>query len=51
MGEKVAGIKDEILGKIKKDPGLVEHGQLRKTGELQKREAEDKVYVRSYTAR
>jgi hypothetical protein len=43
IGEKIAGIKEQVKGKITKNPDLVEHGQLRRTGELQKREAEEKV--------
>ena len=51
IGEKIIGIKEEVLGKIKKDPGLVEQGKLRKTGELQKREAEANVCIHSVTIR
>ena len=43
MGEKIAVIKDQVKGKITSNPDLVEHGQLRKTGELQRREEEEKV--------
>jgi hypothetical protein len=45
IGEKITGIKEEVLGKIKKDPSLVEQGKLRKTGELQRREAEANVCI------
>jgi len=42
MGEKIAGIKDQVKGKITRNPDLVEYGQLRKTGELQRREEKEK---------
>ncbi|KIM80141.1 hypothetical protein PILCRDRAFT_822660 [Piloderma croceum F 1598] len=49
IGEKITGIKEEVLGKIKKDPSLVEQGKLRKTGELQKREAAAHVCIHPFT--
>lgn len=36
MGDKIAGLKEQLVGKVKKDPALVEHGKQRKTGELNK---------------
>lgn len=43
MEEKIGGTIEEIKGKILNKPDLAEHGHLRKTGELQKREEEKKV--------
>lgn len=42
LGEKITGIKQQIKGKLSHNPELVEQGQLRKTGELKKRQQEDK---------
>ncbi|KAF8578932.1 hypothetical protein K439DRAFT_1638425 [Ramaria rubella] len=41
MGDKIAGLKEELVGKITKNPELVQKGHDRKTGELKKREHED----------
>jgi hypothetical protein len=51
ISEKITGIKEEVLGKIKQDPSLVEQGKLRKMGELQRREAEANVCIHSFTIR
>jgi hypothetical protein len=36
----MAGMKEELVGKIKRNPELVQHGKELKTGELQKKEKE-----------
>jgi hypothetical protein len=41
LGEKVEGIKEQIKGKLTKNPDLVEHGHLRQTGQLKEHEEED----------
>ncbi|KIJ16253.1 hypothetical protein PAXINDRAFT_11283 [Paxillus involutus ATCC 200175] len=40
FGEKVAGLKDEIKGKILREPEVTERGRERRTGELKKKEKE-----------
>lgn len=42
LGEKIQGVKEEVLGHIKRDPGLVTQGKERRTGELKKKEKEEK---------
>ncbi|KAF9788435.1 hypothetical protein BJ322DRAFT_1106428 [Thelephora terrestris] len=37
IDEKVDGLKQEIVGKIKRDPELVEHGRDLRTGELKRK--------------
>ena len=39
--EKIDGLKEEIKGKIKHDPELVEHGRDRRTGALKRKEARE----------
>jgi hypothetical protein len=43
MGEKMTGYKEELIGKVKRDEGLVQHGRDIRTGELQRREREEAV--------
>lgn len=38
LSEKIDGLKEEIKGKIKHDPELVEHGREKRTGELKRNE-------------
>jgi len=38
ISEKIDGLKEEIKGKIKHDPELVEHGRDKRTGELKRKE-------------
>ncbi|KAG6329046.1 hypothetical protein ID866_10042, partial [Astraeus odoratus] len=38
--EKLAGLKEEIKGKVLRKPELVQHGHDRRTGELRKKERE-----------
>ena len=38
--DKVTGLKDEVTGKVKRNPELVQHGHDRMTGELKKKELE-----------
>jgi hypothetical protein len=39
----MAGLKDEVKGKITGRSDLVEHGRQKKTGQLKKKEMEDNV--------
>jgi hypothetical protein len=43
VAEKMAGLKDEVKGKITGRSDLVEHGRQQKTGQLKKKEMEDNV--------
>ncbi|KAJ4478613.1 hypothetical protein C8J55DRAFT_399473, partial [Lentinula edodes] len=43
LTDKLSGLKEELKGKVTKNPGLVEHGKEMKTGELKRREQEDDV--------
>ncbi|KAI0314182.1 hypothetical protein OF83DRAFT_1138058 [Amylostereum chailletii] len=43
MGEKIAGVKEEVVGKVLRKPETVEHGHLRRTGELKRQEQDAKV--------
>ena len=38
IGEKIDGMKEEIKGKVKHDPELVQHGRDQRTGELKRKE-------------
>lgn len=38
MNDKLDGLKEEIKGKIKNDPELVQHGRDKRTGELKRKE-------------
>ncbi|KAH7890438.1 hypothetical protein F5I97DRAFT_1782375, partial [Phlebopus sp. FC_14] len=40
FGETLAGLQEQIKGKILRKPELVEHGRERRTGELKKKERE-----------
>jgi hypothetical protein len=40
MSDKMSGIKEEMMGKIKKDPEMAQHGLERRTGELKRKEME-----------
>jgi len=42
MGDKFTGLKEEIMGKVKKNPELVQKGHERRAGELKKKEREEK---------
>jgi hypothetical protein len=37
ISEKIDGLKEELKGKIKHDPELVEHGRDKRTGELKRK--------------
>ncbi|KAJ3859259.1 hypothetical protein EV359DRAFT_68311 [Lentinula novae-zelandiae] len=41
LGDKLTGLKEELKGKVTKNPGLVEHGREMKSGELKKKEEEE----------
>ncbi|KAJ4467110.1 hypothetical protein C8R41DRAFT_871485 [Lentinula lateritia] len=41
LGDKLTGLKEELKGKVTKNPGLVEHGKEMKSGELKKKEEEE----------
>ncbi|KAJ3887976.1 hypothetical protein GG344DRAFT_68348 [Lentinula edodes] len=41
LTDKLSGLKEELKGKVTKNPGLVEHGKEMKTGELKKKEQEE----------
>ena len=41
MTEKVAGLKEEVVGKVKKDPAKVQHGKEKRTGELKRKQLEE----------
>lgn len=43
LTEKIGGIKEQIMGKIRKDPDLVQHGRDRKTGESKQTEMPEEV--------
>ncbi|KAI0033473.1 hypothetical protein K488DRAFT_15006, partial [Vararia minispora EC-137] len=43
MGEKLTGLKEELVGHAKHDPQLAQTGRDRRTGELQRREREEAV--------
>jgi len=38
MSERIDGLKQEIKGKLKHDPELVEHGRDKRTGQLKQKE-------------
>lgn len=38
LNDKFSGFKQEIKGKLKHDPNIVEHGRDLRTGEVKKRE-------------
>lgn len=41
VDEKIGGLKDQLKGKITRDPELVEYGRERRTGELKRKEQEE----------
>ena len=41
INEKIDGLKQEIKGKIKHDPELVERGRQQRTGELKRKEMKE----------
>ncbi|KAJ3776191.1 hypothetical protein FB446DRAFT_722223 [Lentinula raphanica] len=41
LNDKISGLKEELKGKVTKNPDLVEHGKEKKTGELKKKELEE----------
>ncbi|KAL0958813.1 hypothetical protein HGRIS_014132 [Hohenbuehelia grisea] len=41
MGDKLAGMKEEVKGKVSHNPGLVEQGHKRRTGELKREQRRD----------
>ncbi|KAJ3872363.1 hypothetical protein F5051DRAFT_159316 [Lentinula edodes] len=41
LTDKLTGLKEELKGKVTKNPGLVEHGKEMKSGEMKKREQEE----------
>jgi predicted nucleic acid-binding Zn ribbon protein len=41
MSDKVSGLKEEMMGKLKKDPEMAQHGFEKRTGELKKKEMEE----------
>ncbi|KAJ3925414.1 MAG: hypothetical protein NXY57DRAFT_967871 [Lentinula lateritia] len=41
LTDKLTGLKEELKGKVTKNPGLVEHGREMKSGELKKKEEEE----------
>lgn len=43
FSEKIQGLKEQVKGKITKNPDLVEHGKERRTGVLKKKEEEEDV--------
>jgi hypothetical protein len=43
FSQKISGLKEEMKGKLTKNPELVEHGRERRTGELKHKEMEDDV--------
>jgi hypothetical protein len=47
MADKIAGIKEQIVGKMKEDPDLVQHGKGRRTGVLKDKEMEQDVCIPS----
>lgn len=45
-GDKIQGLKEEIAGKVTRNPEKVEHGKELRTGELKKKKhEEDQVSV------
>jgi len=40
-GDKMTGFKEELVGKVKRDTDLVQHGHDLRTGNLQRREREE----------
>lgn len=40
---KLSGLKEQIKGKVTRNPDLVEHGRQQRTGELKKRQMGEKV--------
>ncbi|VDB91632.1 unnamed protein product [Peniophora sp. CBMAI 1063] len=40
-GTKVSGLKEEVMGKVKHDPSLVQHGHDMRTGQLARKEREE----------
>ncbi|KAH7867945.1 uncharacterized protein C8R40DRAFT_1030619, partial [Lentinula edodes] len=43
LTDKLSGLKEELKGKVTKNPGLVEHGKEMKTGEVKRREQQEDV--------
>ncbi|KAJ8475265.1 hypothetical protein ONZ51_g6662 [Trametes cubensis] len=43
-GDKIAGLKEEMKGKILRKPDVVEHGRELRTGELKKKQQEDQDF-------
>jgi hypothetical protein len=41
VSDKIGGLKQEIKGKIKHDPELVEHGREQRTGQLKRKEMKE----------
>lgn len=39
--DKVSGLKEEVVGKVKKDPSKVQHGKQMRTGELKRKQQEE----------
>lgn len=46
MSDKIDGLKEEIKGKIKHNPDLVQHGQDKRTGELKRKEMKEVISFR-----
>ncbi|KAG0151773.1 hypothetical protein CROQUDRAFT_129879 [Cronartium quercuum f. sp. fusiforme G11] len=40
LADKVEGFKDQVIGKLKKDPEKIQHGKEQASGELAKKERE-----------
>ena len=38
--DKVVGLKDEVIGKVTKNPAKVEHGKEQRSGELKRKQAD-----------
>ncbi|KAJ3712111.1 hypothetical protein DFJ43DRAFT_80220 [Lentinula guzmanii] len=41
LSDKISGLKEELKGKVTKNPELVEHGKEKKTGDLKRKELEE----------
>ncbi|KIJ24331.1 hypothetical protein M422DRAFT_39216 [Sphaerobolus stellatus SS14] len=42
MGDKIEGLKEQVMGKLKKNPDLAQHGRELRSGELKRREHEER---------
>ncbi len=42
LGDKIIGLKDEVAGKITRNPEKVQHGKEQKSGELKRKQLEEK---------